>query len=85
VAAPGTRPARPNTALLAASRRVDFSRIDQLLQEYTADSRVHGAIALVMRDGKVVYRKAFGLDDLATKTPAHGPTPSCALPPRPRP
>ncbi|MFD2721694.1 serine hydrolase domain-containing protein [Hymenobacter monticola] len=67
-------------------------RIDQLLQEYTADlpgkgplakvlkdgsgnvvyrpdKRVPGAIALVMRDGKVVYRKAVGYDDFVQQTP----------------
>ncbi|HEX8658800.1 MAG TPA: serine hydrolase domain-containing protein, partial [Hymenobacter sp.] len=69
VTAPAPRPARPNTALLAAPRPADFSRIDQLLREYTANNRVPGAIALVMRGGQVVYRQAFGLDDVATKTP----------------
>ncbi len=33
------------------------------------DKRVPGAIALVLRDGKVVYRKAFGVDDMFTQTP----------------
>ena len=47
----------------------DAQRIDQLLTEYTAANRVPGAIALVLRDGKIVYRKAFGLDDVAAKTP----------------
>lgn len=44
-------------------------RIDQLLQEVTADDRVPGAVALVARDGKIVYRKAFGYADVAAKTP----------------
>jgi len=43
--------------------------IDRLLQEYTADNRVPGAIALVAHDGKIVYRKAFGYDDTGAKTP----------------
>lgn len=46
-----------------------LQRIDQLLQEYTADSRVPGAVALIARDGKIVYRKAFGYADVAAKTP----------------
>jgi CubicO group peptidase (beta-lactamase class C family) len=44
-------------------------RIDQLLDEYTAANRVPGAIGLVMRNGKVVYRKAFGLADVAAQKP----------------
>ena len=43
--------------------------IDRLLQEYTADNRVPGAIALVAHDGKIVYRTAFGYDDTGAKTP----------------
>lgn len=46
-----------------------LQRIDQLLQEATADSRVPGAIALIAQDGKIVYRKAFGYADMAAKTP----------------
>ncbi|UOQ99294.1 beta-lactamase family protein [Hymenobacter sp. 5317J-9] len=33
------------------------------------DKRVPGAIALVMRDGKVLYRKTFGYDDFVQQTP----------------
>jgi len=78
VAAPARRTPAPKTAAspaktpAAAPATVDpasAQRIDQLLQEYTADNRVPGAIALVMRDGKVVYRKAYGVDDAAAKTP----------------
>jgi CubicO group peptidase (beta-lactamase class C family) len=43
--------------------------IDKLLQEVTADGQVPGAIALVARDGKIVYRKAVGYSDVAAKTP----------------
>ncbi|WP_046245165.1 serine hydrolase domain-containing protein [Hymenobacter terrenus] len=43
--------------------------IDKLLRQYTGPSLVAGAIALVMRDGKVVYRQAFGLDDMEAHTP----------------
>ncbi|RYY20062.1 MAG: class A beta-lactamase-related serine hydrolase [Cytophagaceae bacterium] len=46
-----------------------LQRLDQLLQEVTADGRVPGDIALVARNGKIVYRKAFGYADAATKTP----------------
>lgn len=33
------------------------------------DKHVPGAIALVLRDGKVVYRKSFGVDDMFSQTP----------------
>lgn len=59
-----TAPAAPATVDPASAQR-----IDQLLQEYTADNRVPGAIALVLRDGQVVYRKAVGVDDAAAPTP----------------
>jgi CubicO group peptidase (beta-lactamase class C family) len=54
---------------LATVDPAEAQRIDQLLQEYTAANRVPGAIALVMRDGKVLYRNAFGLADVAAQKP----------------
>ena len=66
VAAPAVkRPAQPPASAAAAS----FARVDQLLQEYVAANRVPGAIALVMRDGQVLYRKAVGLENVAANTP----------------
>ena len=58
-------PAAAATGLSATGAQ----RLDQLLTEYTADQREPGAIALLMRNGKVVYRKAFGYADVAAKTP----------------
>ena len=77
VAAPARKaPARKATVALAKPAAppatVDpptAQRIDQLLAEYTAGGRVPGVIALVMRDGRVVYRQAVGVDDLASQTP----------------
>lgn len=99
VAAPARKVARPTTTApvrpAASPATIDpakAQRIDQLLQEYTADlpgkgplakvlqdgsgnvvyrpdKRVPGAIALVMRDGKVLYRKAVGYDDFIQQTP----------------
>ncbi|RPD50352.1 class A beta-lactamase-related serine hydrolase [Hymenobacter sediminis] len=43
--------------------------LDKLLQEYTAANRVPGAIALIAQNGKIIYRKAIGMDDVATKKP----------------
>jgi CubicO group peptidase (beta-lactamase class C family) len=43
--------------------------IDKLLQEVTGDGRVPGAIALVARNGTIVYRNAVGYSDVAAKKP----------------
>lgn len=68
------QPAAPAVLRTADPKTVAVSpeglqRLDQLLQEVTADGRVPGTVALVARDGKIVYRKAFGYADVATKTP----------------
>ena len=39
------------------------ARIDSVLQRYTDENRIAGAVALVLRDGKPVYEKAFGYSD----------------------
>jgi CubicO group peptidase (beta-lactamase class C family) len=66
--------AAPATLRAAAPTSVGISTeglqgIDKLLQEVTADGRVPGAIALVARDGKIVYRKGVGYSDVAAKKP----------------
>lgn len=67
-------PAAPAVLREAAPAAVGMSaeglqRIDELLQGYVSDGRLPGVIALVARDGQVVYRKALGYSDVATKTP----------------
>ena len=47
----------------------EAKRLDLLLQSYTEAKGVPGIIALVMRDGKVVYRNSFGLADVAGRKP----------------
>jgi CubicO group peptidase (beta-lactamase class C family) len=39
------------------------ARIDKLLTRYIEENRIPGAVALVLRDGKPVYEKAFGWAD----------------------
>ena len=46
-----------------------LKRIDQLLQGQIDSGLLNGAIAFVARDGKIIYNKAFGLDDTDKKTP----------------
>jgi CubicO group peptidase (beta-lactamase class C family) len=45
-----------------------LKRIDATLNEYIEKGYLPGAIALVIRDGKVVYYESFGYDDVAAKT-----------------
>ncbi len=65
----GQRPAaQPAAAPQAVSARTAFSserlaRIDRALQQYIADNRAAGIVALVLRDGQPVYEKAFGWSD----------------------
>ena len=40
-----------------------LGRIDKICQEAIADGQIPGAVALVARNGKIVYWKAFGMAD----------------------
>ncbi|MBC8032678.1 MAG: beta-lactamase family protein, partial [Chitinophagaceae bacterium] len=44
-------------------------RIDKVLNDYVSKKWVPGAVALIVKDGKVVYHKAAGYDDVVNKTP----------------
>lgn len=50
----------PEKAGLSKER---LARIDAMLQEAVAEGDVPGAVALVARNGKIVYHKAFGMAD----------------------
>ena len=68
------QPGRTPVLQAAAPQSVGMSaaglqRIDQLLREYTAAGREPGAIGFIARDGKIIYRQAFGLSDVAARTP----------------
>ena len=56
---------KPESAGMSSAR---LQRIDQLLQDYTNKNLVPGAIALIIRDGKVVYHKAVGQNDTESKS-----------------
>lgn len=46
-----------------------LARIDSFMQRAVDSNRVAGVVALVMRDGKVVYERAFGWADREAKRP----------------
>lgn len=59
---PVLQPAAPAAAGVSAER---LNRIDQNINEWIKDGRLNGATALIARNGKIVYHKAFGYDDPA--------------------
>lgn len=58
-------PAKPETAGLSPER---LTRIDNALNEYVTKGQLPGAVALIVRNGKIVYEKSFGFSDIENKT-----------------
>ncbi len=58
--APGSGPVTAPAAAFSAER---LARLDRVLQQYVDDERAAGIVALVLRDGKPVYERAFGWSD----------------------
>ena len=56
----------PEAAGMSAER---LKRIDTMINGWVARARTNGAVALILRDGKVVYHKEFGFDDEEKKVP----------------
>jgi len=56
----------PESAGLSSER---LKRIDNVLQEYVNKKWIAGGSAIIARDGKIVYYKALGYDDVQNKTP----------------
>lgn len=70
--AQSTRAPAASTAPAARAARLDSSRLarlDQVLQQYVDDSRIGGAVALVLQDGRPVYEKAVGWRDKESGSP----------------
>src|SRR5689334_21988746 len=61
-----TMAATPEAGGFSAKR---LTRVDTVLKEYVDKGRMNGAVAMIIRDGKIVYYKNFGYNDLDTKTP----------------
>jgi CubicO group peptidase (beta-lactamase class C family) len=55
--------ARPETVGVSPER---LSRLDDMLQNAVSEGDIPGVVALVARNGKIVYHKAFGMADNET-------------------
>ena len=70
-----TQPASTNAVLREApAETVGMStdrlrRMDAVINEYIAKGRQAGVGVLIARNGRIVYHKAYGQDDIAAKTP----------------
>ena len=58
--------ASPESAGMSTER---LKRIDNLIREYVDKKWIAGGSAIVARDGKIIYYKAVGYDDIDKKTP----------------
>jgi len=48
-----------------------LGRIDKMLQQGIDSGWIAGAVGFIARDGKIVYDKPFGINNVETKTPMH--------------
>lgn len=46
-----------------------LQRIEGVVQDYVNQQRIAGAVALVVRNGKIVYYKGIGYDNMDTRSP----------------
>lgn len=58
--------AKPESAGFSAER---LSRVDENINGWLKDGRLNGCVALIVRNGKIIYHKAFGYDDLEKTKP----------------
>ncbi|HYE53348.1 MAG TPA: serine hydrolase domain-containing protein [Chitinophagaceae bacterium] len=63
---PTIKESSPEAGGFSAER---LARIDKVVNEYVNNQWFNGGVALIVRNGKIVYYKAFGYDDLTTKKP----------------
>lgn len=61
-----TQASSPEAVGLSSER---LKRLDAGFNKWVNDRWINGAVALVIRDSKIIYYKAFGYDDPSTKEP----------------
>jgi len=54
------QPASPESAGFSSER---LKRIDENINGWMKDGRLNGCVALIVRNGKIIYHKGFGYDD----------------------
>jgi CubicO group peptidase (beta-lactamase class C family) len=59
-------PAKPEDAGMSASR---LARLDNTLKEYISSQKIPGAVALIVRNGKIVFHQAYGSSDSKNHLP----------------
>jgi len=59
-------PSTPEAAGFSAER---LKRIDAKLQQWVDEKKVNGGTALIIKNGKIAYYKAFGYNDVEKKVP----------------
>jgi CubicO group peptidase (beta-lactamase class C family) len=61
----GLKESSPVSVQMSSER---LSRIDRMIQQNIDSGWIAGAVAFIARDGKIVYDKAFGVNDIETKS-----------------
>ncbi|MBS1681840.1 MAG: serine hydrolase [Bacteroidetes bacterium] len=46
-----------------------LTRIDKVMNDYVNKGYIPGAVSLIVRNGKIVYKRSFGYSDIEKKTP----------------
>lgn len=64
-----TNNVREASAEAAGMSSVRLQRVDNILRQYVDSGRMNGAVALVLRKGKIAYYQAIGYDDVDKKVP----------------
>jgi len=59
-------PGKPEENGISSER---LARIDQAMNEYITKGYIPGAVALIVRNGKIIYEKSFGFSDIENKAP----------------
>ena len=60
---PVSKPVSAATPASAAMSPERLARIDAAAEQWVRDGLTNGCVALILRDGKIVYHKAFGYND----------------------
>ncbi len=64
----GPEPGKPEDAGFIPGR---LDRVDQAVMDSIENGEIAGAVALVARNGNIIYHKSFGYADIGSKTPMH--------------